>query len=448
MKLFKKEISRHKLLYGGLITTFAILYGATAFVSWYHAITFFNIANAVWLSVILSFVAEIGQASALFSLLLTENKNKFLTWFVMIILTSLQVVGNVVSSYDWIIKHNSEGVQSFQQSILFWIQTADPQIFKVVIAWISGALLPIIALSMTALVAQNMDLRAHNAKTKLDDDSKPDPLPELPVEPIDAKDLISEIAKVRPTTEDMDVLTKILNSKKPIEKVPVEEIPINDTPLQKKKEEGYEKTVDFITNEDLPKEEKKSKYEFKSPRVLTKEQDTGITYSAGEHKYISELLEREPEKEYGTDVIPPENSQLTDNEIMNQILDETEPGYLPHYSDEEVYEMNLDEHERTGSYNNELREDMDEEVERLSYPVNYEPQIDLLKNLAEDLKLTHTNGLVEGMEVIFPSPEPSPEPSPTPEPIPMKTEETKPQPLSEEQLEKIRQIAKDNLKKK
>ena len=150
MKLFSKEISREKVLYGGLIITFAVLYLATAFVSWYHAITFFNIANAVWLSVILSFVAEIGQASALFSILLT-HKQKFLTWGVMVILTTLQVIGNVVSSYDWIITHNSAGVEGFQKSILFWMQTTDSEVFKVVIAWISGALLPIIALSMTAL---------------------------------------------------------------------------------------------------------------------------------------------------------------------------------------------------------------------------------------------------------------------------------------------------------
>lgn len=154
MNLFKKD--RKTLLYGGLIITFIILYVATAFVSWYHAITFFNIANAVWLSVILSFVAEIGQASVLFAILLTKNKYKFLPWAIMIILTSLQVIGNVVSSYKYIIVSNSLDFEYFQKSILFWVQTANPEMFKVIIAWISGGILPLIALSMTALVAENM----------------------------------------------------------------------------------------------------------------------------------------------------------------------------------------------------------------------------------------------------------------------------------------------------
>ena len=115
MKLFKKNYDREDLLHLGLIVTFAILYVATAFVSFYHAITFFHIANAIWLSIILSFVAEIGQASVLFSILLTDNRNKFLPWVIMIILTSLQVIGNVVSSFDWIVTHNDAGLENFKR---------------------------------------------------------------------------------------------------------------------------------------------------------------------------------------------------------------------------------------------------------------------------------------------------------------------------------------------
>jgi hypothetical protein len=399
----------------------------------------------------LSFVAEIGQASALFSLLLTDNKNKYLTWFVMIILTSLQVVGNVVSSYDWIIQHNSAGVDSFQQSILFWMTAADPQIFKVVIAWISGALLPIIALSMTALVAQNMDLKAHDAKTKLDDDSIRETIPET----IGAKDLISEIAKVRPTTEELDGLSKFLNSKKPIEKPPVEdilgrseeeiirnyELMKEESVFQKKKQEGYQKTMDYLMNEDKPTEEKKSKVEW---RVKD-----GVLHP-DHQKFLDEMNARPDEamrpEEPKEDEIPPEDHQLTDDEIMDQISEANVPDSLPHYSDEELYQMNLDEHERTGTYTEEdiegLNNDLDAEAERLTYPVNHEPQIELLKNLVEDIK--------EKQFELYSIPETSPEPSQevTPEPTPTKTEESKTQPLSSEQLEKIRKIAQDNLKKK
>jgi len=146
-------------LYKWLIVTFIILYSATAFVSFYHSITFFNIANAVWLSIILSLVAEIGQASVLFSLLLTKNKHSTLAWSIMFLLTALQIVGNVVSSFKYISLANNIDFTYFQKSILFWVSDTNTEMFKIIIAWITGGILPIIALSMTALVADNMKLK-------------------------------------------------------------------------------------------------------------------------------------------------------------------------------------------------------------------------------------------------------------------------------------------------
>lgn len=146
-------------LYKWLIVTFIILYSATAFVSFYHSITFFNIANSAWLSVILSLVCEIGQASVLFSLLLTKNKHSTLAWSIMFLLTALQIVGNVVSSYKYITVANTVDFTYFQKSILFWVSDANSNMFKVIIAWITGGILPIIALSMTSLVADNMKMK-------------------------------------------------------------------------------------------------------------------------------------------------------------------------------------------------------------------------------------------------------------------------------------------------
>lgn len=406
MKLFKKEISRQKLLYGGLIATFTILYGATAFVSWYHAITFFNIANAVWLSFILSFVAEVGQASALFSLLLTENKNRFLTWFVMVVLTALQVIGNVVSSYDWIIKHGSAGVEAFQKSILFWVQTENKETFITIIAWISGALLPIIALSMTALVAQNLDLNVHKAKTKLDDDSKLDPEPKPDPERIDARDIISEVSKIRPTNEELEDLTKLLNAKKPIEKPPVEEIPFVDGT-------SFENGKVEIT------EEKKSNVDtsqFKSPGVTGPEvYSPSIAYLINEYGSIEKVIEKLKE----WDVLEKESE--IDEEISSAEL-----SVEPHYSDEEINKMNQDEYERTNSY---LTDDMDEEAERLTPEIKSDT----------DIIITHTNGLADGVITSG---------APMPEHIPDILPKTSSEEEEQKRLEKLRAVARENLKKK
>jgi len=125
----------NKGLYWGLIVTFGLLYVLVAFVSTLHAIDFFKLANITSLAVLLGIAYEVGQATVLFSILMTKNKEKFLPWLLMILLTGLQVTANVYASF----KHMALSGQ-------------------VIISWISGALLPIVALGMTALVAQNIKL--------------------------------------------------------------------------------------------------------------------------------------------------------------------------------------------------------------------------------------------------------------------------------------------------
>ncbi len=366
MKIFGKEVDKDKFLYTGLIFTFIVLYAVTAFVSFYHAITFFNIANAVWLSILLSFVAEIGQASVLFAILLTDNKHKFLPWVVMVILTTLQVIGNVVSSYDWIIDHNGAGVESFQKSILFWMTAADPEIFKVVIAWISGALLPIIALSMTALVAQNMELRAHDARTNLDiepeqEEKTPELIDNSPIkstEEIESKDLIGEIAKIRPTEDDFKKLEDFLN--------------LHIKP----------KTKEEVINEIIKEEEK-----------INKEID--VVHDDGQE--------------------PDEDIEPDDDEFGPVDLTNVEPDILPDYK------IKTD---------NGLAENIEIKPSIIESVFNSAQQ--KIDEIPED-----TPPIIEPEKKIQETPEPIKEPV---------TQQS--QHLTQEQLEKIRQIAKDNLKKK
>ena len=61
-----------KATYIGL---FAILYLIVAFSSFFHAVAFFGLANNFWMSTILAFAFEVGQAAVLFSLL-TSKKDR------------------------------------------------------------------------------------------------------------------------------------------------------------------------------------------------------------------------------------------------------------------------------------------------------------------------------------------------------------------------------------
>ena len=134
-----------------LTILFSILYLAVGFVSVYHAIAFFSISNENWLAIILALAFEIGQAAVLFSLLVNKSK-KTMPWILMTVLTLVQVLGNVYSSYHYAAIHSAEEIKYFTDSVLFYLQDPDPKVNQVMISYITGAILPIVALCMTSMI--------------------------------------------------------------------------------------------------------------------------------------------------------------------------------------------------------------------------------------------------------------------------------------------------------
>ena len=133
---------------------FLVLYTAIAFVSTYHAIAFFGLSNPTWLAVILAVAFEVGQAGVLFSILTntdTEDK-KTLPWILMGILTLVQILGNVFSTHKYMITHNADQIEYFTKSVLFFVQSPNPEYNYVLISYITGAILPVVALCMTSMV--------------------------------------------------------------------------------------------------------------------------------------------------------------------------------------------------------------------------------------------------------------------------------------------------------
>lgn len=134
-----------------LTILFVLLYVAVGFVSTYHAIAFFSISNETWLAVILAIAFEIGQAVVLFSVLTNPTK-KIMPWILMGVLTLVQVLGNVYSSYQYMILNSQDMITYFTNSVLFFLQDPDPKVNQVMISYITGAILPVVALCLTSMV--------------------------------------------------------------------------------------------------------------------------------------------------------------------------------------------------------------------------------------------------------------------------------------------------------
>ena len=148
---------------------FAILYISVALVSTFHAVSFFGLANNSWVSVMLAITFEIGQAAVLFSILTgASGKNKIIPWILMCVLTLVQILGNVFSSYEYLITNSADNLRFFKEPIFVWTDLPDDQC-NVILTYIIGAILPIVALLMTSMVTNYLNKDEEPIKEIKDD---------------------------------------------------------------------------------------------------------------------------------------------------------------------------------------------------------------------------------------------------------------------------------------
>lgn len=253
-------MKNNKKLYYIFIAGFVLLYLSTALISFCHAIEFFNIGNAHWMSVTLAAVFELGQMVVLSSLLLSDNKKTFIPWLLLVVLTTVQVIGNVFSVYKYMDIGGATDYIYLQKSLIdWWLQGVEQSFILVIIAWIIGALLPIIALFMTSMVANNIKLIETDTEQP-DEPKVVEKIVEKPVEKIVEKVVEKPVEKI---------------VEKPVEKIvekvvekPVEVVKEVNKPVEKIIEKVVEKPVEVIKEV----EKKTPKHNMKgTARSLTEE---------------------------------------------------------------------------------------------------------------------------------------------------------------------------------
>lgn len=175
----KKKITKY--IYIGL---FATLYLSVALVSGIHAVAFFSLANAPALGVMLAITFEIGQAAVLFSLLTNPNqRKKIMTWVQLSIFTLVQILGNVYSSYKYIVSNSMENLRFFKEPVFIWTDLPD-QMCNVIITYLVGGILPISALLLTEMLTSYLYKEENKAQEPAkQEEIKEDKKEELELEP-------------------------------------------------------------------------------------------------------------------------------------------------------------------------------------------------------------------------------------------------------------------------
>ena len=187
---------------------FAILYISVALVSTFHAVSFFGLANNSWVSVMLAITFEIGQAAVLFSILTgASGKNKIIPWILMCVLTLVQILGNVFSSYEYLITNSANNLRFFKEPIFVWTDLPDDQC-NVILTYIIGAILPIVALLMTSMVTNYLNKDEEPIK-EIKDDSGTTGQDVEAEEPVETNDSIPDISEE--TFEEPKKESKFIN---------------------------------------------------------------------------------------------------------------------------------------------------------------------------------------------------------------------------------------------
>ena len=253
---------------------FAILYLSVAAVSKFHAFHFFGLANNSVMAAMLAGTFEIGQAAVLFSLLTdSDNRKKYMPWVLMCILTLVQVLGNVFSSYEYIITNSMDSLRYFKEPIFIWTNLPDEQA-NVIVTYIQGSLLPIVCLLLTSMVTSYLSKEENNNLTNEQLSDKPEDKnddKQINNQLEKPEELSKENTKIEDSIEDKPEeqiesisLEDEKKDKETVEEEPVEEKQINEEPIKEEPikeehiQEPVQQTQQIETPLDLQNEQHKS----------------------------------------------------------------------------------------------------------------------------------------------------------------------------------------------
>ena len=158
------------------ITLFALLYVLCSVCSLIHSFAFFGLANNLPMSVMLGTCFEIGQFAVLMSLLTSKkNDGKIMQYILLIILTVVQILGNVFSSFKYLMINSVSDLEYFKKPIFIFTDLPD-DITTVIVTWIIGAILPCVCLLLTSMVSNYiMDTDPDDNKNLIEENKVQEP---------------------------------------------------------------------------------------------------------------------------------------------------------------------------------------------------------------------------------------------------------------------------------
>lgn len=143
-----------------IIGSFVTLYLLVSIISTIHVVDFFKLSNPTWLAISLAIGFEVGAAASLASIIVLDKMNKGIVWGLFILLTAMQAMGNTYYAFSHL-----ENFTGWVE--LFGLQEEDLIYQKRMLAIISGAVLPIVALGFIKSLVDYIKPEEPNAEPEI-----------------------------------------------------------------------------------------------------------------------------------------------------------------------------------------------------------------------------------------------------------------------------------------
>ena len=135
----EEKTLKERLLHIFIISIFCSLYFLVATISMINSVAFFDLSHSGLMSWSLAIGFEIGAAASLAAIIILDKTNKTMVWGLFLLLTSFQMMANSFHAFI-----NLENYMGWIE--LFGLEEAEPIYQKRILAIVSGAILPLIAL--------------------------------------------------------------------------------------------------------------------------------------------------------------------------------------------------------------------------------------------------------------------------------------------------------------
>lgn len=156
-------MKKDKIIKYGTMGSYLLLYIIVAVVSLISSIHFFNLAHQGWMSTVLACSFELGQMACLFGALTRRKKEFDIVWIMFVVLTLFQCMANTYAAYIGLTDYVS-------WSELFGLTEMETIDQKRIIAGISGAILPLIALGFVKCLTDYLNENDKNDKENVENE--------------------------------------------------------------------------------------------------------------------------------------------------------------------------------------------------------------------------------------------------------------------------------------